>query len=241
MSYLSQLFSCSSYYLQGHGFALVWLTIFAVIDGRHLTLAPAAGHSGWEDNFQADQCVWTYFLSDRGIYGIVVPVFFVGFTQFAWFRYHYVHHAKFECNYGSPMSAFIDQYFGTFREKLGDSNAYKVNTIRRRCKCCMSKSFARARIMNDVAHLCALLLFGPAWHFLFVLALFWRQGEWKAPSDNAVDESNRESASAKVEEKEAEIKKSKTVWSRQGYLGLPADISHGIFTIFWVKHCTDRC
>jgi sterol desaturase/sphingolipid hydroxylase (fatty acid hydroxylase superfamily) len=59
----------------------------------HLTIAPGAGHSGWEDHFQADQ-------------------------------YHYVHHAKFECNYGSPFSAFIDQYFGTFREKLGSSKQY---------------------------------------------------------------------------------------------------------------------
>jgi hypothetical protein len=60
----------------------------------HLALAPGAGHSGWEDHWQADQ-------------------------------YHYVHHAKFECNYGSPSSAWIDQYFGTFREKLGASAAYK--------------------------------------------------------------------------------------------------------------------
>merc|ERR1719162_1146989 len=59
----------------------------------HLTIAPGAGHSGWEDHFQADQ-------------------------------YHYVHHAKFECNYGSPFSAFIDQFFGTFREKLGKSTQY---------------------------------------------------------------------------------------------------------------------
>jgi len=59
----------------------------------HLTIAPGAGHSGFEDHFQADQ-------------------------------YHYVHHAKFECNYGSPFSAFIDQYFGTFREKLGRSEQY---------------------------------------------------------------------------------------------------------------------
>jgi hypothetical protein len=28
-------------------------------------------------------------------------------------------------NYGSPFSAFIDQYFGTFREKLGDSKVYR--------------------------------------------------------------------------------------------------------------------
>ena len=59
----------------------------------HLTLAPGAGHSGFEDHFQADQ-------------------------------YHY-HNAKFECNYGSPSSAFIDQFFGTFRDKLGTSKTYK--------------------------------------------------------------------------------------------------------------------
>merc|ERR1719401_3141040 len=40
-------------------------------------------------------------------------------------QYHYVHHAKFECNYGSPASAWIDQLFGTFRERLGTSEAYK--------------------------------------------------------------------------------------------------------------------
>ena len=40
-------------------------------------------------------------------------------------QYHYCHHAKFECNYGSPMSGFIDQWCGTFREKLGESKEYK--------------------------------------------------------------------------------------------------------------------
>ena len=67
---------------------LVFLWIFI-----HLTLAPGAGHSGWEDHFQADQ-------------------------------YHYLHHRRFECNYGSPNSAFLDQFFGTFREKLGESTEY---------------------------------------------------------------------------------------------------------------------
>ena len=36
-----------------------------------------------------------------------------------------MHHAKFECNYGSPMSAPIDQTFGTFRESLRGGAAYK--------------------------------------------------------------------------------------------------------------------
>lgn len=39
-------------------------------------------------------------------------------------RYHYLHHARFECNYGSPFSAFIDQAMGTFRERLGNSVEY---------------------------------------------------------------------------------------------------------------------
>mmetsp|Transcript_47648 Transcript_47648/g.137118 ORF Transcript_47648/g.137118 Transcript_47648/m.137118 type:complete len:452 (-) Transcript_47648:247-1602(-) len=60
----------------------------------HSGLAPGAGHSGWEDHWQADQ-------------------------------YHYLHHAKFECNYGSPFSGWIDQICGTFREKLGTSSDYK--------------------------------------------------------------------------------------------------------------------
>jgi len=100
----------------------------------HLTISPGAGHSGWEDHFQADQ-------------------------------YHYVHHAKFECNYGSPFSAFIDQFFGTFREKLGDTKEYK--------------------------------------------------GEWK-PSTK-----QKEAASNKV-------------WSSTGYLGMPVNSAHAVYTSFWI-------
>jgi hypothetical protein len=44
-------------------------------------------------------------------------------------QYHYLHHARFECNYGSPFSAFIDQAMGTFREHLGDSREYKGEHI----------------------------------------------------------------------------------------------------------------
>jgi len=39
-------------------------------------------------------------------------------------QYHYLHHAKFECNYGTPGIPF-DSWFGTFREKLGKSEMYK--------------------------------------------------------------------------------------------------------------------
>ena len=98
----------------------------------HLAIAPACGHSGWEDHFQSDQ-------------------------------YHYCHHAKFECNYGSPMSGFIDQWCGTFREKLGESKEYK--------------------------------------------------GEYKDQNNNG---------------------KSK-VWAPESYLGLPKDMYHGIYTLFWVS------
>jgi hypothetical protein len=59
----------------------------------HAALSPAAGHGGFEDQWQSDQ-------------------------------YHFIHHAKFECNYGSPDSGWIDQMFGTFREKLGESKVY---------------------------------------------------------------------------------------------------------------------
>ena len=39
-------------------------------------------------------------------------------------QYHYLHHAKFECNYGDHFTAWIDMYMGTFREKLGESREY---------------------------------------------------------------------------------------------------------------------
>ena len=32
-------------------------------------------------------------------------------------QFHYVHHARFECNYGSS-SLPLDNYFGTFRDQL---------------------------------------------------------------------------------------------------------------------------
>jgi len=39
-------------------------------------------------------------------------------------QYHYLHHVKFECNYGT-MSIPLDSWFGTFRDKIGDSTTYK--------------------------------------------------------------------------------------------------------------------
>jgi len=39
-------------------------------------------------------------------------------------QYHYLHHSKFECNYGT-MGVPIDGWFGTFRDKIGESTTYK--------------------------------------------------------------------------------------------------------------------
>ena len=111
----------------------------------HLTIAPGAGHSGWEDHFQADQ-------------------------------YHYLHHAKFECNYGSPMSGFIDQWCGTFREKLGQSTQYS--------------------------------------------------GEY-------ADASPPQQGSAAATDKKSDGPAKPRVWSKDSYLGLPADRLHGAYTLFW--------
>eukprot|EP00051_Salpingoeca_urceolata_P003769 m.60490 g.60490 ORF g.60490 m.60490 type:complete len:496 (+) comp13097_c0_seq2:179-1666(+) len=75
-----------SLYLRLSPLVMLW-------NGWHTIISPAAGHSGWEDNWQSDQ-------------------------------HHYIHHAKFECNYGS-VSFPLDKWFGTFREKLGASKEYK--------------------------------------------------------------------------------------------------------------------
>jgi len=53
-------------------------------NGMHLTLSPAASHSGWEDHWQSDQ-------------------------------FHYLHHAKFECNYGTTSVPY-DKWFGTYSD-----------------------------------------------------------------------------------------------------------------------------
>lgn len=39
-------------------------------------------------------------------------------------QFHYLHHARFECNYGSA-SMPLDHWFGTFRDKMGESKTYK--------------------------------------------------------------------------------------------------------------------
>lgn len=39
-------------------------------------------------------------------------------------QFHYLHHVKFECNYGTSGPP-LDKIFGTFREKLGKSDEYK--------------------------------------------------------------------------------------------------------------------
>ena len=87
-------------------------------------------------------------------------------------QYHYLHHQKFECNYGSPFSASIDMACGTFREALGTSRHYSGE---------------------------------------------WNEGAVKA---------------AKLEDSAPGPKK---VWSKHSYLGMPASISDGVYTAFWVS------
>lgn len=115
----------------------------------HLAIAPGAGHSGFEDHFQADQ-------------------------------YHYLHHAKFECNYGSPMSGFIDQWCGTFRERLGQSTQY-----------CGEQRDQE----------------GP-----------------KGATPGKQGEQGEQGASPTTRRE----------WSSDGYLGLPADRLHLVYTLYWV-------
>merc|ERR550537_648992 len=38
---------------------------------------------------------------------------------------HYLHHKNFECNYGVPSTIPMDIWFGTYREKSGESAQYK--------------------------------------------------------------------------------------------------------------------
>jgi len=39
-------------------------------------------------------------------------------------QFHFLHHSKFECNYGSKMTAFIDGFMGTCRDKIGETASY---------------------------------------------------------------------------------------------------------------------
>lgn len=103
----------------------------------HLSIAPGAGHSGWEDHFQADQ-------------------------------YHYLHHAKFECNYGSPTSGFIDQYLGTFREKLGASTG-EVKTEDAGPKVWSAQGYLGLQTIDHFSY----TLFCLATTWLFVWAAVW--------------------------------------------------------------------
>jgi len=76
------------YYVSCMGIHLFVLKspLHLMANGMHLTLSPAASHSGWEDAWQSDQ-------------------------------FHYLHHAKFECNYGTPAVPY-DYWFGTYQDAL---------------------------------------------------------------------------------------------------------------------------
>lgn len=132
--YFSNAFTPSLYFSNLSPLIFLWNFV-------HLTIAPGAGHSGFEDNWQGDQ-------------------------------YHFIHHAHFECNYGSPMSGFIDQFFGTFRERLGKSKQYTGE---------------------------------------------WGKGGITGGKEGAV------------------ASKKRKAWSVHGHLGLPADIFHSLYTLFWAS------
>jgi len=76
------------YYVSCMGLHLFFFKspLHLMANGMHLTLSPAASHSGWEDNWQSDQ-------------------------------FHYLHHAKFECNYGTTAVPY-DKWFGTYQDVL---------------------------------------------------------------------------------------------------------------------------
>ncbi len=74
------------------------------------------------------RCIERCCCSRFAVYGFLIHSFVVVFL----YCNVCLHQRYFESNYGSPLSAFIDQYFGTFREALGESKQYKVGA----CGCC---------------------------------------------------------------------------------------------------------
>lgn len=101
----------------------------------HLYLAPACGHSGFEDHFQQD-------------------------------LYHFLHHAYFECNYGSPSSGFLDKLGGTFRECIGKSKHYQGEWNG-------EGEQNRSREWSATAHLGLPKTFGHGVYFTLSLAAAW--------------------------------------------------------------------
>ena len=117
----------------------------------HLTIAPGAGHSGFEDHFQSDQYHYLHHQKVISHLPINLLPFGLGSTPRLGACFPALSHSllcpylllllalfpdlshvptfellmrQFECNYGSPFSAAIDMTCGTFREALGASNHY---------------------------------------------------------------------------------------------------------------------
>jgi hypothetical protein len=153
---------------------------------------------------------------------------------------------KFESNYGSPSSAYLDRYFGTFREKLGESKLYTVRASSCVTTWChfrcvvfrsplsppLSLSLSLPLSLSLSFSLFPLSLSLPS---LLIFACCLRrtptdcQGEWKSEADNAVD-ATVSAGGAKEANKEANKQ-----WSAQSHLGLPADLGHFIYTAHWVR------
>ena len=122
-------FSCvaPSLFFRLSPFQMLW-------NGVHLLLSPGASHSGWEDHVQSDQFHVRIPCHSAGAAWIALPQTHLDRCS----RSHrcppalpppssssscdalamqYVHHAKFNCNYGSG-SLPLDRLFGTFENNL---------------------------------------------------------------------------------------------------------------------------
>ena len=139
-------------------------------------------------------------------------------------RYHYVHHAKFECNYGAPMTGFIDQWCGTFRERLGQSSQYcgeqreqaKEQTGEQATDQTGYQSGYQTKEQGaEKAGERAGKQAGK------------RAGEQAGPTRADLGEKGASLASPAPPATQRE-------WSSDGYLGLPVDRLHTLYTLYWV-------
>ena len=115
-------------------------------------------------------------------------------------RYHYVHHAKFECNYGAPMTGFIDQWCGTFCERLGQSSQY----------CGEQREQVGEQAVDQAADQAA-----------------------DRTREKAAEQTGKQ-AEKRAGPTQAGPTATQREWSSDGYLGLPVDRLHTLYTLYWV-------
>ena len=172
-------------------------------------------------------------------------------------RYHYVHHAKFECNYGAPMTGFIDQWCGTFRERLGQSTQYcgeqageqaaeqtGEQAADRAAEQAADQAAERARekageqageqtreqAADQTGHQSGYQTKEQAAEKAGERAgkqTGKRAGEQAGPTQAALGEKGASLASPAPPATQRE-------WSSDGYLGLPVDRLHTLYTLYWV-------